>query len=325
MKRQPFVMTFLIVAASCCVAGEAAAAENYPSKPIRLIVPYPAGGGVDAVARSIAPKLAERIGQQIVIDNRGGAGGNIGTELAARALPDGYTLVMGAAALAINMTLYPKLPFDPVRDLTPISLLASTPNIVTVHPSLPVTSMRELIALAKKAPRSINYGSAGNGTTSHLAAELLKSMAKIDVVHVPYKGTTAALVAIVSGEAPLMLAPALTVLPHISAGKLRAVAITSSVRSPVFLKLPTVAESGLPGYEASQWYGVLAPAAMSAQTVAYLNKHIIETLRDSTVSDRLSREGSILIGNTPPQFAAHLKSEIEKWARVVRQSGARID
>jgi tripartite-type tricarboxylate transporter receptor subunit TctC len=318
-------VALVFAAGVSCIGGVAAAAEVYPSKPVRLVVPYPPAGGVDAIARLISPKLSERLGQQIVLDNRGGAGGNIGTEYAARAPRDGYTLMMGAAALAINVTLYDKLPFDPVRDFVAISLLASTPNIITVHPSMPVRSVKDLIRTAQKTPGSVMYGSAGNGTTSHLAAELMKSMAKIDLVHVPYKGTTGALVALLSGEAPLMFAPALTVLPQINGGKLRAVAITSSVRSAALPRLPTVAESGLPGYEASQWYGLLAPAQVSPQIITLLHARTVEALRDPAVTAQLAKEGSIPIGGSPVQFAEHLKSEIGKWAKVVKQSGATVD
>ncbi len=300
-------------------------AQSYPVKPIRFVVPYPAGGGVDTLARLIAPRLAERLGQQVVVDNRGGAGGNIGTELAARAAPDGYTMVMGAAALAINVSLYDKLSFDPVRDFAAVSLLAATPNIVAVHPSLQVRSMRDLIALAKATSGGINYASAGNGTTSHLAAELLKSMAKINLVHVPYKGTTPALIAILSGEVPLMLAPALTVLPHINGGKLRGLAITSRSRSAALPELRTVAESGLPGYEASQWYGVLVPAGTPQEIVDLLNREIAGIMRMTEVTERLAREGSIPVGGTPQQFAVYLRDEITKWSRVVKVSGARVD
>jgi tripartite-type tricarboxylate transporter receptor subunit TctC len=300
-------------------------AQPYPSKAVRFIVPYPPGGGVDALARGISPKLSERLGQPIIIDNRGGAGGNIGTEVAARTPPDGYAMMMGAAALAINASLYEKLSFDPVKDFTPVSLLASTPNIVTVHPSLPVKNMRELIALAKATKGGINYGSAGNGTTSHLAAELLRSMAKIELVHIPYKGTTGALIALLGGEAPLMLAPALTVLPQIQAGKLRALAITSTRRSSVLPNLPTVAESGLPGFEASQWYGVLLPAGASAEIIGRLNREIVAVLKLPEVSEALARDGTIAIGSTPAEFAAYLRSEIDKWAKVVKASGARVD
>lgn len=317
----------MVVLGSVCLglAAVPSFAQAYPAKPIRLIVPYAAGGGVDTLARLIAPRLAERLGQQIVVDNRGGAGGNIGTELAARAVADGYTMVMGAAALTINVSLYAKLPFDPVRDFTAVSLLAATPNIVAVHPSLQVKSMRELIALAKATPRGINYASAGNGTTSHLAAELLKSMAMINLVHVPYKGTTPALIAILSGEVPLMLAPALTVLPHVNNGKLRALAITSRSRSAALADLPTVAESGLPGYEASQWYGVLVPAGTPQEIVDHLNREIASIMRMADVTDRLAREGSIPIGDTPQQFSEYLRDEIVKWAKVVKISGARVD
>jgi len=300
-------------------------AQTWPAKPIRFIVPYPPGGGVDAIARAISPRLAERLGQPIVIDNRGGAGGNIGTEVAARLAGDGYTLMMGAAALAINVSLYSKLPFDPVKDFTPVSLIASTPNIVTVHPSLPVKTIRELIALARRTPGGINYGSAGNGTTSHLAGELLRSMAKADLVHIPYKGTTGALIALLSGESPLMLAPALTVMPQIQAGKLRAIAITSAKRSAALPDLPTVAESGLPGFEASQWYGLLLPGAAPGEIVARLHRELVAVLKLPDVSETLSRDGTVAIASTPAEFASYIASEIDKWAKVVKASGARVD
>jgi tripartite-type tricarboxylate transporter receptor subunit TctC len=327
MKRN-HVITALLGAATAASIGFvacAAAADAYPSKPIRFIVPYTAGGGVDMLARVVAPRLSERLGQQVVVDNRGGAGGNIGTELAARSVPDGYTLVMGAAALAINVSLYRKLPFDPLRDLAPVTLLASTPNLVAVHPSFPAKSVSELVRIARSAPDRINYASAGNGTTSHLAGVLLASMANVRLVHVPYKGTTPAVVALLSGEVPLMLAPALTVLPHVHTGKLRALAITSAKRSEALPHLPTVAESGVPGYEASQWYGVLVPAGTPEPIVSQLNREIAGIMRLRDVKEKLAAEGSLAVGNAPEEFGSYLKSEIVKWNAVIKSSGARVD
>jgi tripartite-type tricarboxylate transporter receptor subunit TctC len=232
---------------------------------------------------------------------------------------------MGAAALAINVSLYRKLPFDPLRDFTTVSLLAATPNIVAVHPSLPAQSMREFIAVARRQHDGLNYASAGNGTTSHLAAELLRVMAKVKLVHVPYKGTTPAVVALLGGEVPLMLAPALTVLPHVSGGKVRALAITSTTRSAALPDLPTVSESGVPGYEASQWYGVLVPAGTPVAAIARLNREIVAIMHLPEVVERLTREGSIPLGTTPEAFASYLQAEITKWSRVVKVSGARVD
>ncbi|MGE5523453.1 MAG: tripartite tricarboxylate transporter substrate binding protein [Rhodospirillaceae bacterium] len=323
-KKSVMLRSALVVAAAVMPWAHASA-QHYPSKPIRFIVPYPAGGGVDMLARVVAPRLSERLGQQVVIDNRGGAGGNIGTELAARAVPDGYTLMMGAAALAINVTLYPKLPFDPVRDFAPVSLLASTPNLVAVHPSVPARSITELIHMARSASPRINFASAGNGTTSHLAGVLLASMAKLKLVHVPYKGTTPAVVALLSGEVPLMLAPALTILPHVHTGKLRALAITSAARSQALPDLPTVAESGVAGYEASQWYGVLVPTGTADGIVSRLNREIVAIMRLPDVSERLTREGSLPVGDTPQHFAQYLNSEITKWSAVIKASGATVD
>jgi tripartite-type tricarboxylate transporter receptor subunit TctC len=316
----------LAVAAGCAgIAVAAVAAGAYPVKPIRFIVPYPPGGGVDALARIVAPPLSQRLGQQVVVDNRGGAGGNIGTELASHAVPDGYTIVMGAAALAINVSLYRKLPFDPQRDFMPVSLLASTPNLVTVHPSFPVKSVADLLRIARSAPGTVNFASAGSGTTSHLAGELLGTMAGVKLVHVPYKGTGPAVVALLAGEVPLMLAPALTVLPHVQTGRLRALAITSAKRSEALPDVPMVAESGVPGYEASQWYGVLVPRGTPPAIVERLNREIVAIMHQPDVQARLAREGSIAIGDTPQEFAAYLKSEIAKWSHVVKVSGARVD
>jgi len=321
-----FYVSFTVAACAALVSnmGEAIG-QGYPTQPIRFIVPYAAGGGVDLIARAVAPRLSEKLGQPVVIDNRGGAGGNIGTEVAARSEPNGYTLVMGAAALAINVSLYRKLPFDPVKDFAPISLIAATPNILAVHAVVPAKSVKELIHLAKTKPGGLNYASAGNGTTSHLAGELLKTMAGIDIVHVPYKGTSPAVVALLSGEAAIMLAPALTLLAHMKANRVRGLAVTGAKRSPAIPTLPTVAESGVPGFEARQWYGVLAPAGTPKEIVTRLNGEVVKIVQSAEVTNRLLREGSEPIGSTADEFGRYIKAEIAKWAKVVQVSGARVD
>jgi tripartite-type tricarboxylate transporter receptor subunit TctC len=325
MTKTSYVCFAVAACGALAWSASDARAQGYPNQPIRLIVPYAAGGGVDLIARAVAPKLTEKLGQPVVIDNRGGAGGNIGTELAARTEPNGYTLVMGAAALAINVSLYRKLPFDPVKDFAPISLLAATPNILAVHTVVPSKSVKELIALAKSKPGGLNYASAGNGTTSHLAAELFKTMAGVDIVHIPYKGTSPAVVALLSGEAAIMLAPALTLIPHIRANRVKGLAVTGAKRSPAIPELPTVAESGVPGFEARQWYGALAPAGTPAEIVARLNKEMVAIVQSPEVAGRLQKEGSEPIGSTPDEFARYIKAEIAKWAKVVRASGAQLD
>lgn len=300
-------------------------AQSYPNQPIRFIVPYAAGGGVDMVARAIGPTLSDRLGQPVVIDNRGGAGGNIGTELAARAEPNGYTIVMGAAALAINSSLYRKLPFDPVKDFVPISLISATPNILAVHLTIPAKSVRQLIQLAKAKPGSLNYGSAGNGTTSHLALELFKTMAGMEIVHIPYKGTAPAVVGLLGGEVAMMLAPALTLIPHVRSKKVNGLAVSSLKRLPAIPELPTIAESGVSGFEARQWYGVLAPAGTPKAIIMRLNSEIVKIVDSPEVTKRFMSEGSEPIGSTPEEFARHLKAEIAKWAKAVAASGARVD
>ena len=325
MDRKLFFYLGLTASVALAPGFNSTLAQGYPNKPIRFIVPYPAGGGVDTVARTITPKLRENLGQSLVIENRGGAGGNIGTALAARADPDGYTIVMGAAAFAINVTLYRKLPFDPLKDFTPISLVSATPNILAVHPSVPVKSVKELIRLAKREPQSLNYASAGNGTTSHLAAELLKTMAGINLVHIPYKGTAPGVVALLSGEVALMLAPALTLIPHIRSNRVRGIAVTGAKRSPAIPELPMVAESGVPGFEVRQWYGVLAPAGTPKEIVRRLSDEIAKVVRSPEITKRFVSEGSEPIGSTPEEFARHINAEIARWAKAVKASGAQLD
>jgi len=312
---------FLVLAAAGLSAlswiASAETAAAYPSRPVKMIVPYAAGGGVDKIARVIGQQLAKGLGQPVVIDNRGGAAGNIGTELGVRADPDGYTIVMGAAALAINVTLYRNLAFDPVKDLAPVSLIAKTPNIVAVNPQVPVNSIKELVALAKSKPGALNYASAGSGTTSHLAAELLDSVAGIKMTHIPYKGTAPAVTGLLGGEVQVMLAPALTVLPFMKSGRLRALATTGSERSPAFPDLPTVAQSGYPGFEASQWYGVLAPAATPEAILVRLNQEVVKAVQSPEVKNALLSEGSEPIGSTREAFARYLKDEISRWAKAI--------
>lgn len=322
MSKRFTAYLFSVLFASASVGAIAA---DYPNRPVRFIVPYAPGGGVDIVARLIAPKLQQSLGEPFVIDNRGGAGGNIGTAIGAKTEPDGYTIVMAAAAFAINASLYRKLPFDPVKDFVPVSLIAATPNILAVHPSVPAKSVKELIALAKAKPHSLNYASAGNGTTSHLAAELFKSMAGVDIVHVPYKGTSPAVTAMLSGESQVMFAPALALVGHIKAKKLRALAITSEKRSPAFPELPTVAESGVPGFEARQWYGVVAPAGTPREIVARLSGEIAKIVQTPELRKHFLTEGSEPIGSKPEEFGKYIQAEIAKWAKVVKASGAQID
>ena len=309
---------------SYCMVSPASA-QGYPVKPVRLIVPFVPGGGSDAAARLFGVKLGESLGQQVVIDNRGGAGGTIGAELASRAPADGYNLVMGTANMAMNASLYAKLNYDAVRDFAPISLLATSPNIFSVHPSLPVKTLKDLIALARGAPGQVNYASGGSGSTSHLAAELFKAMAKVPLTHVPYKGTGPALIAVLSGETPITMAPAIAVLPHVKNKRMRAIAITSAQRSATLPELPTVAESGVPGYEAGQWYGIMTPTGTPEAIVTRLNGELVKIVKSPDMQARLAAEATIPIASTPQEFSAYLKDEIAKWARAVKLSGARVE
>ena len=299
-------------------------AQGYPAKPVRMIVAYPPGGGTDIVGRVVAQKLGELLGQSVVVENRGGASGNIGTELAAHAAPDGYTILMGnVAPNAINVSLFKELPFDPVADFAPVSLVASTPNILVVHPSTPARTVKEVIALAKAKPGTLNFASAGMGSSSHLAGELFRILAGVEIVHVPYKGAGPAMVDVLSGQVQLYFATMPAAMPHVKPGKLAPVAVTSARRSPALPDLPTVAESGVPGYEASTWYGVLAPAHTSPAVVARLHGDIVKILADAALHARLADQGFDPVGSSPEEFGAYIKSEILKWGKAIRDAGIR--
>jgi tripartite-type tricarboxylate transporter receptor subunit TctC len=314
-------MQCALLAALCTAAAVVQAADNYPQRPIRMIVAYPPGGGTDQVGRVMAEQLSQTLGQQVVVDNRGGATGNIGTELAARAVPDGHTLLMGnVAPNAVNVSLFKKLGFDPVKDFAPVSLVAVTPNILVAHPSMPVKSIKELVALAKAKPGVLNFPSAGVGSSSHLAGELLKSLAGIDMVHIPFKGGGPAMVATISGEVQIMFATMPAAMPHVKSGKVRPVAVTTAKRSLVMPDLPTIAEAGIKGYEAATWYGLLAPARTPKPIVDRLHADTVKILA-GPARQRLEAQGFEPDGGTPAEFAAYIKSEITKWAKVIKDAG----
>jgi len=314
-----YLCAVLLIAA----AADAPAQSGYPARPVRLIVPSSAGGGTDIVARIIAPELSKRLGQQVVIENRPGAGTMIGIEIAAKSPPDGYTLLMGLSTLAINSALYKKVPYDPVRDFAPITVAVTSASILVVHPSLPVKTLKELIAFARARPGQLNYASAGNGTYPHMTYELFLSMAKLKMVHIPYKGTAPAMIDMLAGQVATMAATVLTGLPHIRAGRLRPLGITSAKRSDVVPDIPTVAEGGLPGYESVQWYAVLAPAKTPKEIVARLNAELVQVLRSPEIKKRFAADAAETVGNTPEEFARHIRSELDKWATVARDAGLR--
>jgi tripartite-type tricarboxylate transporter receptor subunit TctC len=307
------------------VAASASFAQSYPSKPIRCIVAAPPGGPADIVARLIGPKLTEAWGQPVVIDNRAGATGIIGTEMAARAVPDGYTIAVIGSGLATNRMLYQRVRYEPVRDFAPITQAISVPNILVVHPSVSATSVRELIQLAKAKPGELRFASAGIGSTGHLGAELLNWTAGVKMTHVPYKGGAPALVDLLGGQVEVLFSLAVAAMPHVKGGKVRALAVTSSKRSAVAPELPTVAESGFPGYEVTGWFGVLAPSGTPRTIVDKLNVAIVGLLSSREVQERLVNLGADPAPGTPQQFAAHIKSESQKWGRFIKEAGIRAD
>ena len=311
-----------LAVAVCALIAIAAAAQDYPSRPLRFIVPFTAGGGGDMIIREVAQRLTARLGQTVVVDNRAGAGGSLGTESVAHAAPDGLTLLMAnVAPMAINVSVYKKLNYDPVKDFAPITLLASFPNILVLHPSVPATNLPQLIALARTKPGQLTYASAGAGSTTQLAAEFFKSRANIDLIHVPYKGGGAALIDLVAGQVTLYFSSLPAALPLVRSNRLRALGVTGLARALAAPEVPTIAESGFPGFEAVTWIGAVAPAGTPRAIVTRLNGELVEIMQAADMREKMIAQGAEPMTNTPEHFAAYIKSEIVKWAAVVKQAG----
>ncbi|MGZ8157167.1 MAG: tripartite tricarboxylate transporter substrate binding protein [Burkholderiales bacterium] len=306
-------------------AAQAGSGDAYPVKPIRLIVPFAPGGGTDITARSIAQNLSERLGQQFVADNRPGANGTIGVDLVSKAAPDGYTLGMISSSHSVNANLIKNLPYDLTRDVTPITQATTQPYALVVHPSVQAKSVKELIALAKAKPGQLNYGSSGTGGLSHLSGALFSSLAQIEIVHIPYKGGNPAMIDVIAGQIQMLFSTILQSQPHIKAGKLRPLAVTTARRSRAAPDLPTMQEAGLKGYEVAGWYGVVAPPRLPQPILARLNKEIVEILRLPEVGSRLAADGSEPVGSTPEQFGRHIRSEVDKWGKLVKQMNIRME
>ena len=321
--------TLLPIIALMISAGAIAPAaygQQYPAKPIRMIIGFPPGGGTDIVGRIVAQKLAEGLGQPVLVENRGGASGQIAAELVAKAPPDGYTIMMAhITAISILPTLVPKLPYDAQKDFAPISLVAIGPNVLVVHPLLPVKTVKDLVALAKAKPGQLQYAATGSGTVQHLAAELFKLQAKVDILHVPYKGSGQSIVDVVAGHVHLTFDSVPPVLPHIRSGKLRALAVTSEKRFSILPDIPTVAEEGLPEFDLSTWWGLVAPAAVSKDIIARLQAETIKALRQPDVKEKLAFAGADTVGNTADEFAAFIRAERAKYARIVNDANIKLD
>ncbi len=320
MKLSRQTMAGLVLAAFC----GAAAAQNYPAKTVRMVVGYPPGGPTDVLARIVSQKLTQTWGQQVIVDNRPGASGMIGAEFTARAAPDGYTLLMVPVTYAVTPSLFAKMTYDIEKDLSPVAQVAAAPFILVVHPTLPVKTVKDLIALDRRSPGQINFASASTGGMPHLAGELFNSMTGTKLVHIPYKGAAPATTDLLSGQVTLMFNNMLSAMPQVKAGRLRAVAVTSSKRSAAAPELPTIAET-VPGYEASGWYGAFAPAATSKELIGRLNAEMNRIMKMPDVTQRLAGDGVEAVGTTPEQFGAYLKQEVAKWGKVVKASGAKAD
>ena len=325
MKLMPLLIRLPLAAAMICLAG-AAFANEYPAKPIRLIVPAAPGGGADFLARIVGVKLGELVGQSVVVDNRAGASGTIAADGTAKAAGDGYTVLMGqSTSIVIAPQLYPKLPYDTLKDLKPVTLVAEVPNVMVVHPSVPASTVKELIALAKTKPDMLNYGSSGNGAPSHLAGEMFKSATGTRLVHVPYKGAGPAVNALLAGEIQVMFAPIVAVLPQVKAGRLRALGVTSAKRSAAAPDLPTLAEAGLTGYEISSWFGLFVPASTPNAVVDKLYKETLRVLKSPDVLERFAKEGAESVGNTPADFNNYVRAEFVKYNKVIKDNGIKAD
>ena len=314
-----------LLVAGILIAGPADA-QQYPSRPIRMIIGFPPGGGTDIVGRIVGQKLSESLGQQILPDNRGGASGQIAAELTAKAPPDGYTIMMcHIAAMSILPSLYPKMPYDTAKDFAPITLVAIGPNLLVVHPSVPAKNVRELVALAKAKPGQLHYASAGAGTVQHLAGELFKLQAKVDMLHIPYKGSGQSIVDLIAGQVHLDFDSVPPVLPHVRSGRLRVLAVTSEKRFSILPEVPTVTEGGVAGFDMSTWWGLVAPAAVNKDIVTRLQSETVKLLRQADVKEKIAFAGADTVGNTPDQFAAYIRAETAKYARIVRDAKVKMD
>jgi tripartite-type tricarboxylate transporter receptor subunit TctC len=326
MMPRSMLWTLLALTASVATLVPPASARKYPERPIRLVLGFAPGGASDTMARTLAVRLSEALGQPVVIDNRPGAGGNIAAEIVAKSAPDGYTMLLGNnGILAVNVSLYPTIGFHPLKDFAPVVLAASQPNILAVNPSVPAKSVKELIALARAKPDSLNYASSGAGTTPHLAAELFKRMAGVSYTLIPFKGGGPAVVAVIAGQCQFIFATSLSVQPHISSGKVRALAVTTAQRSSSFPELPTVSEAGVPGFEAITWHGFVAPARTPQPVIARLNAEFNRVFQQPDIRERLTTLGSEIIGGPPKDLTDYIRKEIPVWAKVIRESGARVD
>jgi tripartite-type tricarboxylate transporter receptor subunit TctC len=324
-SRRHFALAGLALAASLA-APLGAMAQGYPSKPITVIVPFAAGGTTDILARVIGQALNKELGQSVIVDNRAGAGGNIGAQLAAKAPADGYTLFMGTVGThAINQSLYKKLGFDPVKDFAPLTRVAMVPNLLVAHPGKPYKTVKELIAYARANPGKVNFGSSGSGSSIHLSGELFNALAKVDMVHVPYKGSAPAVSDLIGGQIDIMFDNMPSAIQHVRAGKLRPLAVTTAKRSPELPDVPTIAEAGVPGYEATSWFGLFAPAGTPAPVVAKLNGALVKVLADPEVKKKLAEQGAEPYSEKPEQFAEFIRKESAKWSKVVKDSGASAD
>jgi len=322
MKSLHKLLAATVLAAAACGAQ----AQSYPNKPVRLVCPFPPGGAVDIASRAVAHELTQILGQPVTVDNRPGAGGNIGADIVAKSAPDGYTLLMTTSGImAINPALYSKLPFDTVKDFAPVSMVVSLNNVLVVNPSLPAKSVKDVIALAKAQPGKLTYASSGNGTSIHLSGELFKSMTGVDMLHIPYKGSSPAVTDLLAGQVNMMFDNIPSSLPHIKAGKLRALAVTGSKRSQLLPDLPTIAEAGVPGYDSYVWFGVVAPAGTPPAIISRLNAALTKAATTASFHDRLSSQGYDVLSSTPEQMAANIRSEISKWSKIVKDAGARVD
>ncbi|WP_119966592.1 tripartite tricarboxylate transporter substrate binding protein [Simplicispira lacusdiani] len=320
------VLSTIALAAAAAALPLAASAQNYPTKPITIVVPFAAGGTTDILARLVGQYLSTELGQPVVVENKAGAGGNIGAAFAAKAPADGHTLFMGTVGThAINASLYKKLPYDPIKDFAPLTRVAMVPNLLVAHPSQPFKTVQEMIAYAKANPGKINFGSPGNGASPHLSGELFKSMAKVDMVHVPYKGSAPAVSDLLGGQISIMFDNLPSVIPHVRSGKLRAIAISTAKRSADLPDVPTIAEAGVPGYEATSWFGMFAPAATPAPVLAKISAALSKVLANAEVKKKIDDQGGEPANETPAQFADFIQKETQKWGKVVKESGASLD